>query len=447
MANIKLFEAFNLDSMINKCDDVAVYLSQYTHVGGIESKWCLPNFDLKRILNDDQYKEYRGNDKSRYIRYYICGFYYLTSVYKAQSEMSHRAKIHGLKYFFINTQQENRECKMVFFTKEDWEKLDLEGVVKSFNKVYYDVLFEEDIQINPDEFEIIYDDEDIMAVKPKTYKAAIKYSADTSWATGLKKNEDWIKDQLKRGSYYGGFNWYKSKSITKEIESWWRRLLHLPKKQVQQEIKEFSQDFPRFLFYIVIFKKFPREYKYSSLQLCYDISRAEYGEDPLPFSSQRVMFGGYWGDRLDAAHNQLKIMNNKGRVTLKEVFKEHGHLFNRAFREIEADFNREKEELYDTLGIWADKGGEYKDDALVFLRSSNEPERLQIARKKDVKVSGDVTRWTRLGYYDDPKFNWWDKEQEPEEREIPKNKYKDFFQSIEDNVKKLRDAIDAGFKL
>ena len=45
----------------------------------------------------------------------------------------------------------------------------------------WDILFEDDVIVDKSEFDVIYDDEQIMAIKPKTYKAAIKYSADMFW--------------------------------------------------------------------------------------------------------------------------------------------------------------------------------------------------------------------------------------------------------------------------
>ena len=59
-------------------------------------------------------------------------------------------------------------------------------------------------------------------------------------------------------------------------------------------------------------------------------------------------------------------------------------------------------------------------------------------------------QWRSLGFYDDPKFDYWnlDKE-ETEEKEIPNQGrgYKDYFKSIGDNVNKLKDALEDGWKL
>ena len=454
MKYLKLFESFNLQEMKDKVDDIAAYLQ--TRTSPVESKWILPNFDTHSILDDQDYKKYQSKYKHLYLRYYIFGFHDLSYFFDAEQDLRNRCKDYGLKYFIINFNQEDRQCRVVFFTKEDWEKLELDEVVKNITKKEqnrnWDILFEEDVIINRDEFDIIYEDDEIMAVKPKTYKSAIKYAAGASWKAGLKKNQDWIEKYMTPGAYYGGTNWHKSSTVNQEVDSWWRKLLKLPPKQSQVELKEFFTDFPRYLFYIVIFKRLPIEDDMSKLYLLYDVSRAEYAELPRSFSSDYVMFGGYWGDMLDAAHNQLKIVNTESRkVTLKDIHAKHGGVFNRAFREIESDMNQEKDRMYDLLGFWADKGGEYRDDALVFIRSSKEPSRLQVTKPSLIKKDKDSISWTRLGYYDDPDFDWWELEKEkPTEKEVPNQGkgYGNFFKSMQHDYLKLKDALeDEGWKM
>jgi hypothetical protein len=454
MKYIKLFESFNLQEMLDKVDDIAAYLP--THTSPVESKWVLPNFDTKRILDDKDYKKHKGSDKSKYLRYYIFGFHDLSNFFKAEEDLRGRCKTYGLKYFIINFNQQDRQCRIVFFSKEDWEKLDLEDVIKNVNKKEqnrnWDILFEEDVIIDRNEFDIVYEDDEIMAVSPKTYKAAIKYAAGASWAAGLKKSQGWIEKYMTPGAYYGGTNWYKSTTVKKEVETWWQKLLKLPPKQSEVELKEFFNDFPRYLFYIVIFKNLPIEDDMSKLYLLYDISRAEYGELPHSYTSDYAMFGGYWGDMLDSAHNQLRIMDvNSKRITLKDVHKKHGELFNRAFREIEWNMNEEKERMYDLLGFWADKGGEYRDDALVFIRSSREPDRLQVTKPNLITRDKGTISWTRLGYYDDPNFDWWELEREkPSEKAVPNQGkgFGNFFKSMQDDYLKLKNALeDEGWKL
>jgi len=454
MKRIKLFESFNLQEILDKVDDIAAYLP--THTSDVESKWVLPDFSTRHILSNADYKKYKGNDKSHYLRYYIFGFNDLSNFFEAEQDLRGRCKNYGLKYFIINFNQADRDCRMILFTKEDWEKLDLDAVTKNITKKEnnrnWDILFEEDVIIERDEFDIVYEDDEVMAVKPKTYKSAIKYAAGASWKASLKKSKDWIEKYMTPGAYYGGTNWYKSKTVNQEVDTWWRKLLKLPPKQSEIELKEFFTNFPRYLFYIVIFKKLPIEDEMSKLYLLYDISRDEYGELPRSYSSDYVMFGGYWGDMLDAAHNQLRILDvNSKRVTLKDIHHKHGGLFNRAFREIEWDMSEEKEKMYDLLGFWSDKGGEYKDDALVFIRSSREPNRLQITKPSLIKKDKDSISWTRLGYYDDPDFDWWELEKEkPEEKEVPNQGkgYGNFFKSMQDDYLKLKNALeDEGWKM
>ncbi len=455
MKYLKLFEDFNdkVIETIQKVEDITAYIPG--QVGGCETKWILPNFDTKKILSEKEYTKYNKSDKKYYLRYYIVGFIGLNNFYEAVSDIRHRANVEGLKFLVINKNQTDRNCSVIFFTKEDWNKLEIKEVEKNVRKLNtmgdqtrgWDILFEDDVIVDKSEFDVIYDDNEIMAVKPKTYKAAIKYSSDMPWMMALKKNLDWIEKYITKGSYYGGYNWYRTKKTTQEVKNWWQKLFNLPGKQKEVQTKELIQDFPRYLLYIVIFKKLPPEDKCSRLYLLYDISRDEYGQMPREFSSDQVMFGGYWGDKLDSAHNQLKIASSNGkRITLREIWNEHQSLFNRAFREIESDMNTIKDNMYDLLGFWADKGGEYTKDALVFIRS-NKKDRLSITKPSLMKTDdkGTIT-WTPLGYYDDPDFDWWELDKEkPQEKEAPEHGYKDYFQSMQDNVKKLQDELDKNY--
>jgi hypothetical protein len=457
MKYLKLFEDFNslpkdVQKNILNVEDITAYIPG--QVGGCETKWILPNFDIKRVLSDKDYDKYNKSDKKYYLRYYIVGFVELKNFYEAASDIRHRANVEGLKFFVLNRNQTDRNCSIVFLTKEDWNKLEIRSVEINIRKGW-DILFEDDVIVDKSEFDILYDDEQIMAVKPKTYKAAIKYSSDMPWKMALKKNLDWIEKYMSKGSYYGGYNWYKSKKTTQEVKNWWQRLFNLPGKQKEVQTKEFFNDFPRYLLYIVIFKKLPPEDKFSRLYLLYDISRDEYGEMARGFTSDYAMGGGYWGDKLDASHNQLKIVNaGSNRVTLREIWDGHSQLFNRAFREIESDVTNIKDEMYDLLGFWADKGGEYTKDALIFIRGSKS-DRLMVTKPSLISEpdeKGAIT-FTKLGYYDDPDFDWWELDKEkPKEKEVPSGGYKDLFASIGGNVKDLMKALDKddelrGFKL
>lgn len=466
MKYLKLFEDFNrlpsdVQKNISNVEDITAYIPG--QVGGCESKWALPDFDVRRLLTEEQYLKYKENDKKHFLRYYVVGFTGMKNLYDAINDIRHRAKVEGLKFFIVDRRQTDYHCNIIFLTNEDWQKLELKEVEKNIRKINanlpnnsgYDILFEEDLIVDESEFDILYDDEQIMAVKPKSYKAAIKYSSDMPWKMSLKKNLNWIEKYMSKGSYYGGYNWYKTTKTKQEVKNWWQKLFNLPGKQKEVQTKEFFNDFPRYLLYIVIFKKLPPEDKFSRLYLLYDISRDEYGEMAREFTSNYAMFGGYWGDKLDAAHNQLKIVNAGGkRVTLREIWDEHQQVFNRSFREIESDMNNIKDEMYDLLGFWADKGGEYTKDALIFMRGSKNPNRLMVTKPSLISKDDKGTiSFTSLGYYDDPKFDYWDLDKEkPEEKEAPSSGYKDFFAAIGGNVQNLMNALDKddelkGFKL
>ena len=452
MKHLKLFEDFkslpeDVEKNILNVEDITAYIPG--EVSGCATMWTLPDFNIKSILDDEKYSKYTRSNKKDYIRYYVVAFAGKSNIYKAIDDIKHRANVEGLKFFVVNKTQRNLECSIVFFTKEDWKKLNLKEVERSIRKIAtegvehngWDILFEDDLIIDKSEFDILYDDEEIMAVKPKSYKSAIKYSADMPWKMSLKKNLSWIEKYINKGAYYGGYNWYISKKTTGEVKNWWQKLFNLPGKQKEMQTKEFIQDFPRYLLYIVIFKKLPPEDKCSRLKLLYDISRDEYGQMPRG-SADYGMFSP-WGDKLDSSHNQLKISSSGGNmITLKEIWEEHGPLFNRAFREIESDMESIKDGMYDLLGFWANKGGEYTKDALVFVR--NQKDRLGITKPSLMKTDdkGNI-KFDVLGYYDDPEFDWWELDKEkPKEKMAPEHGYKDYFKSMQDDVEKLQSELD-----
>jgi hypothetical protein len=104
MKYIKLFENFN--DIKDKVDDIAAYLP--VHTSKVGTNWVLPNFDIKRILSEDEYKKYTGNDKSFYIRYYIFGLCGLGNIFDVESDIRNRAKSYGLKFLIINLNQKDR---------------------------------------------------------------------------------------------------------------------------------------------------------------------------------------------------------------------------------------------------------------------------------------------------------------------------------------------------
>lgn len=446
MRHLKLFEAYSNEEkeMIDNIDDIAAYLP--THTSNLTCKYATNDFD--KVVSVDEYEKIKN--KSDYLKFYTFNFGELSNFFKAEKDIKRMSKSYGLNFFIICFGGSDRSCNVVFMTPDQYKKVDQ---CKTHNRYTKDdrgdVLFEEDVKIEENDFNIIYEDDDIMAVRPKTYQSAIKYSADSKSKFAFTKNIDWIKKYMSKGSYYGGVDWYKNVTVKKEITSWWRKILGLPKKESEVELKKFYDDFPRYILYIVIFKRLDYRDQYSKLHLVFDVSRGEYGE--LYRSSYDS--GQVWGRMLDAAHNNLRITNSDGNIiTLKDIYNRHYNLFNVAFREIERDYNSEKEKLENLLGIWANKGAEYEKDALVFIRGTSDENRLQVTKPDMIKdVENDGKTWTRLGYYDDPNFDYWDLDKEKRvEKEVPNNGngFPDFYQSMQNSIDKLHDALEnTDFKL
>ena len=201
MKYLDIFESFKVKEIIDKIDDIAAYLP--TTTSRVETKFISRDFDTKKIMNEEQFKKSGLMVQHQYLRYYIFEFHELSKFFIAESDIINRTKSYDLNFFLINLNQRNRQCKIVFFEKEEWEKLDIEAATKNINKNEWDILLENDVKIDSSEFDVLYDDDDIMCIKPKTYRAAIRYSADAAWKAALKKNKDWIDKYMTPGSYYG----------------------------------------------------------------------------------------------------------------------------------------------------------------------------------------------------------------------------------------------------
>lgn len=458
MKYLKLFESF--DNLINIVDDIAAYIPD--HTSEVKKAWIPPNGDISKIVRDELYhsstRDFYGLGTD-YVSFYTFKIGEdttadrLTNLFRASNDIINRSKSYNLRFIILNGASTTAgEVRLFFFTEEEFKKIELIEFIKSFSKGGFDMLLDTDIMVDPKEFNVIYDDDEITAIKPKTYKAAIKYAADTKWKIAFKKNLDWINKYMSPGSYYAGINWYKSKKVTQEVNSWYRKILRLPPKRIETEIKNFVNDIPRYLLYIVIFKHVPIDDDYRKVFLLYDMDRGEYGGNLHQPSSDDYMFGNAYGDMLDASHNQVKVSDVHGNmITFKDIWNRHHNLFNRVFREIESDFSLEKDKLQNLLGYWGDKGGEYTKDELVFAR--NDKNDLTITKSNFINRKGDGGySWHHLGKYNDPNFDYWEIDKEkPIEKEVPNNGLgiKDFYQTISDNVKKLSDSLGGdinGFK-
>ena len=440
MKYIKIFESF--DDVLDKVDDISAYIP--TKTSSVQISWRPISGKLKSI-NNDEYLKLKDIDRNKYAKSYAISFLGLSNFFDVSNDILNRSKSYNLKFFLIHRgHRVDNYCVLFFMKIEDFEKMDIDEVVKYIQSKEFDILLEEDVKINSDEVDVILDNDNVIVVKPKTYKSAIKYSSNTSWKFALKKNQKWIDKYMTPGSYYGGMNWYKSTKVTQEVKNWYQKLLKLPPKIAEKEIKEFFTDFPRYILYIVTFKKLSVDEKMSKVFLLHDISRDEYGELPHNFTSSYAM-NGYYSDMLDACHNQIKVENAAGeRITFKDIHDFHRTLFSQAFRSIEEDANIEKDKMYDLLGFWSDKGGEYSKNPLIFIRGEKNPGKLLVTRKDLIKKNDNGgLSFSVLGHYNDKDFDYWELDKEvPVEKEAPKTSWKDYFNSIRFNVEKLKGSLD-----
>lgn len=437
MKYLKLFESY--DDLINKADDIAAYVP--TETSSINIRWMPFTYDPKDILKESDYQKLSDKKRKGYFKYYTFGFDNISYLYDCEDDIIRRSKSYGFGPIFINLKQrvENR-CIVMLFKISDYKNINMDKFIKKFNDSGVDVLFENDIHMDTSEFDIIYDDNISMVVKPKTYKAAIRYSSDTKWKSAFKSNQEWIEKYLKKGSYYGGINWYSKNKIVSDVETWWTKLLGLSPKRIEKEVKEFVKDFPRYLMYIVIQKNVPSDDPMRKTFLLYDISRDEYGAEVNLGSD---WFSGKYGEWLDSAHNQVIIHNAEDkRVTLRDIWDRHRSYFSNALAAIDEDLNKDKDRLYDLLGFWADKGGSYTKKPLSFVR--NNKGNLLITRPDRLEKTKDGHMINPIGDYSDPTFDYWDDdEKDIEEREIPTMTWDGYFKSIRDNVKRMQAGLEA----
>lgn len=231
------------------------------------------------------------------------------------------------------------------------------------------------IKVNKNEFEKLFEDDTILAIKPLTHQASCKYGSGTKWCIAMRDNDKYWKNYTKKTSKFAGVKWYNVVSeVQEELErSWLDKLLGKPPKIVNKEVKEFVQKFPVGILYFVIVKKritgyeWDNDLKYNKpiyeradpkdpmnkLALLYKPGRADFG-DLSKFGKHD--FYSYIRNKLDASHNNMSIFNALDqKVTLREVNKSLGRQFNVAFAFIEENFQKERDAINEILKNVLDK--------------------------------------------------------------------------------------------
>lgn len=233
---------------------------------------------------------------------------------------------------------------------------------------------EQERKIKREGANVLFENDNVIALRPLNHKASCKYGAGTKWCVTMKGTSKYWDMYTKETSVFGNTNWYESEWIEERIEpNFIQRLLGKKPKTIKKEIRKFINHFPTGILYFVIFKRRVVGYdwdeevqaripKYETadpknpmnkLALLYKPDRADFGDTTWSEYFREGDFMEMISDKLDAAHNNLSIFNALDKkVTLQELSREFGGEFSVPFRFIENDFQKERNKiLYHLSGV------------------------------------------------------------------------------------------------
>jgi hypothetical protein len=236
---------------------------------------------------------------------------------------------------------------------------------------------EEKREIKREGARVLYEDENVMVLRPLNHKASCTYGAGTKWCITSKSTDSYWKSYTKETSSFAGTDWYESEWVEERVEpNFIQRLMGQEPKVVKKEVKKFVEQFPRNIIYFVIFKRRISDYKWdeelraripnyvpadpknpmNKLAFLYKPDRADFGDLSWSRWYRGVDFFEMTGDMLDAAHNNLSIFNAEDKkVTLREISKEFDGDFGYILAHLEEDFKKEQNKILGHLRDVLDK--------------------------------------------------------------------------------------------
>ena len=236
---------------------------------------------------------------------------------------------------------------------------------------------EERKQIKREGAETIYEDDDVLVLKPLTHKASCIYGAGTKWCITMKDTDRYWKSYTEKTENFAGTGWYESQWVEERIEpNFIQRLMGQKPTVVKKEIQNFTKQFPRNIIYFVIFKRRISGYTWNEklkaripsyvpvdpknpmnkLAFLYKPDRADYGDLSWSKWFREGDTFGLIGDMLDASHNNLSVFNSEDKkVTLREINKEFGGEFGYILAHMEYNFKKEQSILLGYLEKVLDK--------------------------------------------------------------------------------------------
>jgi len=224
---------------------------------------------------------------------------------------------------------------------------------------------------------VLYEDENVLVLRPLNHKASCTYGAGTKWCITSKSTDSYWKSYTKETSDFAGTNWYESEWVEERIEpNFIQRLMGEKPKVVKKEVQKFIDQFPKNIIYFVIFKRRISDYTWdeelkaripnyvpvdprnpmNKLAFLFKPDRADYGDLSWSKWFREGDTYGMIGDMLDASHNNLSIFNAEDKkVTLREVSKEFDDEFSYILSHLENNFKKEQNKLFGHLRNVLDK--------------------------------------------------------------------------------------------
>ena len=182
----------------------------------------------------------------------------------------------------------------------------IKNIIK--NIIKNTLLNEAKIKVSSSEYKKLYEDNDLVVIKPLTHQASCKYGTGTRWCVAATNTNQYWNRYTKKTNQYAGYSWTKHDS------------------------KEPSNFIPYSILYFVIQKREPQSNPYSKVALQYNPNKAEYKNRDIGNNIE------VW-DATDKNINIDKLYNNIPN-------------FNEAFHYIEEDYLEEKDNIYNRTGIW-----------------------------------------------------------------------------------------------
>ena len=175
------------------------------------------------------------------------------------------------------------------------------------------LLNEAKIKVSSSEYKKLFENDEMVVVKPLTHQASCKYGSGTQWCIAATRTAQYWDSYTKKTNRYAGYNWTKPNS------------------------KEPSNFIPKSIMYFIIQKNEPQSNPYSKIAL-------QYNPDKSEFSG-----GGAYQWNIE---NNITVWDATDKKTTIDKLYQNIPNFNEAFYYIEEDYLEEKDNLYKRTGIW-----------------------------------------------------------------------------------------------